>query len=67
MTKNRTKTEAAHAPETERTEAQSVPVADDHCTFAIRLPRVERDALHAVAGPGGATKFVRSLIQQAIA
>jgi hypothetical protein len=29
--------------------------------FAIRLTKAERDAIHAAAGPGKATKFVRSL------
>ena len=35
---------------------------DDLCTFAIRIPVAERDALHKAAGPGKATRFVRAIV-----
>jgi hypothetical protein len=41
------------------TEAHETP--EDLVVFAIRLTKAERDAIHAAAGPGKATKFVRSL------
>ncbi len=31
------------------------------CVFAFRLTQEERDAIHKAAGPGKATKFVRTL------
>jgi hypothetical protein len=34
---------------------------DEMVVFAIRLTKAERDAIHAAAGPGKATKFVRTL------
>ena len=37
------------------------PKADELCTFAIRIPPVERDAIHKAAGPARASKFVRAV------
>lgn len=42
-------------------EAEAPPAKDDLVVFAIRLTKAERDAIHAAAGPGKATKFVRTL------
>jgi len=44
----------------------STPIAttgsgEDLVVFAIRLKRSEREAIHAAAGPGKATRFVREL------
>lgn len=36
--------------------------AEDLCTFAIRLTKQERDEIHAAAGKGGATKFVKAVV-----
>lgn len=40
-------------------EAEAPPAKDEMVVFAIRLTKAERDAIHAAAGPGKATKFVR--------
>jgi hypothetical protein len=32
------------------------------CTFAIRLPKKDRDAIHKAAGPAGASRYARALL-----
>lgn len=34
---------------------------EELCVFAIRLTLPERDAIHAAAGPGKASRFIRAL------
>ncbi len=41
------------------------PKADELCTFAIRIPPAERDAIHKAAGPRRATWFVRAVASAA--
>ena len=41
--------------------ADALELETDLCTFAIRLPKADRDAIHKAAGPAKATKFVRAL------
>ena len=47
-------------PKKATTKAAKVP-KEDLVVFAIRLTAAERDAIHAAAGPRGATRFVRGL------
>jgi len=44
-------------PKQEKPPKESKP---DLCVFAFRLREADRDAIHAAAGPGKATRFVLS-------
>ena len=53
---------AAQKPTAARpAQTEAAQPKEDLVVFAIRLTKAERDAIHAAAGPGKATKFVRSL------
>ncbi len=41
--------------------ADRKPKGENLVVFAFRLTPEERDAIHAAAGPGGATRFVRAI------
>ncbi len=41
-----------------KTAKQKQPPKQPQVVFAFRLSEVDRDAIHAAAGPGKATKFV---------
>ncbi len=41
-----------------KTSKTRTPKKDDRVVFAFRLTQAERDVLHKVAGPGGASAFV---------
>ncbi len=56
------KTTAPKAPKAPK--AKTAPDAT-LCTFAIRIPAAERDALHETAGPGGASRFARAVLNAA--
>lgn len=62
------KTDAAEtkpAPEAKVAKTPKVkkekPPKEDLVVFAIRLTQAERDAIHAAAGPRGATRYVRAV------
>jgi len=40
-------------------------VSEELCVFAFRLAPEERDAIHKAAGPGKASRFVRTLVAAA--
>jgi len=48
-------TKAAKAPR------EKAPKEADLMTFAFRMPKTESAALHKAAGPGGASRVMRSL------
>lgn len=37
------------------------------CTFALRMTKAERDAVHKAAGPRGASTFARRVLAEAAA
>lgn len=39
----------------------------DLCTFALRMTKTERDAIHKAAGPRGASAFARRVLAEAAA
>lgn len=41
--------------------------SDELVVFAFRLPRRERDMIHATAGSAKASKFVRAVVMAAVA
>ena len=52
-------TQSAKKSDTERA-AKKAP-KEDLVVFAFRLTEAEREAIHAAAGPGKASRFVRTL------
>ena len=52
------KTAKARKPAVKKAEKKQ---REDLCVFAFRLTPEERDAIHKAAGPGKASKFVRTL------
>ena len=63
MAEKKTETKSkksAKATKEVKAKKEKVP-NQDLVVFAFRLPKVERDAIHAAAGPGGATRFVRAV------
>ncbi len=52
---------------TSKTPKTKTPHDPTLCTFAIRIPAAERDALHKTAGPGGASRFARAVLNAAAA
>ena len=62
-TKKKTATKKA-SPEkvTTKADAAATPKKGDLCTFAIRLPIEDRNAIHEAAGPRGASRFAREVL-----
>ena len=56
-----TKKRAAKAGKPAVKKAEKKPHREDLCVFAFRLTPKEREDIHKAAGPGKASKFVRTL------
>ncbi|MBU0741503.1 hypothetical protein KJ554_04015 [bacterium] len=62
MSKTTKKTTRARKPVAEKPAAKAKAPREELCVFAFRLTEDERNAIHAAAGPGKASKFARSLL-----
>ncbi|MDO8944996.1 MAG: hypothetical protein Q7U75_17580 [Desulfobacterales bacterium] len=64
MSKTTKKTTRARKPAAEKpaAETKTQSTREELCVFAFRLTEAERNAIHAAAGPGKASKFARSLL-----
>ena len=63
--KNKTTKKAATKPKAEPKPRSAKPPKESRegwGTFALRLPVAERDAIHKMAGPAGASRFARTVL-----
>ena len=61
MAKSKSTKKTANARKPAVKKAENKPQRDELCVFAFRLTPKEREDIHKAAGPGKASKFVRSL------
>jgi len=59
--KSTKKKKAARAKKPAVKKAEKTPQREELCVFAFRLTPKEREDIHKAAGPGKASRFVRSL------
>ena len=61
MVKSKSTKKTARAKKPAVKKAEEKLVGEELCVFAFRLTPEERDAIHKAAGPGKASRFVRTL------